>query len=264
MRVFVYRPGAIGETVLTLPALAALRARYPGCHITYAGNAAMVGLLPVEEALSADDRRLLPLFGEPARPFAEFDLEVSFSKVVFGVQRDPLEAVARGLHVADWLVDVIDPGFADRAPRLDVGAGQGAELVLLPGAGSRGKRWPAERFAALARGLGWRTAVVEGPADEEAVAAVLAGGIEAEVWRGRSLPELAGKLADSRLVVGNDSGITHLAAAVGAPTVALYVSTDAAIWGIRGERTRRLSGVDIDVEEVASNGTAIAAAAPGC
>ncbi|MBV8085183.1 MAG: glycosyltransferase family 9 protein [Chloroflexi bacterium] len=270
--------------MLTLPALAALRARYPGCTITYAGNGAMLPLVPVEEALSADDTRLLPLFEEAPRMWAEFDLAISFSKVPFGLQRDPLDAVHRGVHVADWLVDAIYPGFPDRTPRLGVPAGAGTDLALLPGAGSPAKRWPAERFASAAKALssgrlaatspphtagaagaaqgasgGATIALVEGPADRDAVAAVLACGVNAEVWRGLTLAELAARLAGSRLVIGNDSGVTHLAAAVGAPTVGLYVSTNPSVWGIRAARTRRLSGPDVAVEDVVSNGTAIAA-----
>jgi ADP-heptose:LPS heptosyltransferase len=224
----------------------------------------MLPLLPVEEVLSADDRRLLPLFEEPPRMWDEFDLAVSFSKVAFGLQRDPLEAARRVVHVADWLVDGIDSTFPDRTPRLQVAPRDGADLVLLPGAGSLAKRWPAERFAALARAVGGRVALVAGPADEDAIAAVLACGIEADVWRGLTLAELAIRLAGSGLVIGNDSGITHLAASVGTPTLGLYVSTNPGIWGIRGARTRRLSGMDIRVEEVVSNGTAIAAKQPGC
>jgi heptosyltransferase III len=239
-KLFVYRPGAIGDTVLTLPALGALRKRFPGCEITFAGNPAMLPLLAVEEALSADDRRLLPLFGEPARGWPGADAHVVFAKGLDGlngIRRDPLEAVGRGVHVADWLVDAIDPLAADRQPRLNVEAAGGAELVIHPGAGGAAKRWPASRFAELAHELGLVTAVVRGPADPDFQLEPAH-----ETWDNLPLPELVRRLKGSRLFVGNDSGITHLAAAVGTPTVAIYVSTNPEIWGVRGAHTRRLSG----------------------
>jgi heptosyltransferase-3 len=250
MRLFVYRPGAIGDTVLTLPALAALRRRFPGCAITYAGNAAMAPLLPVEEALSADDVRLLPLFAVPPQPWPGADWHVIFARQpcgLPGIQRDPLEAVASGIHVADWLVDGVDPGFAERVPRLEVPSGgepaaaQGAPVVIHPGAGSPAKRWPAEKFAQLVRRLALPFAAIQGPADEP-----FPGG---ELWHNRPLPELASRLKRSRLFVGNDSGITHLAAAAGTPTVAIYAASDPALWGVRGAHTRRLIG-DVSVDNV--------------
>src|SRR5690348_1152543 len=85
LNLFVYRPGAIGDTILTLPALEAMRRRWPGCRITYAGNGAMLALLPVEEALSADDPRLLPLFGQPARDWPGADLHVVFARQPVGL-----------------------------------------------------------------------------------------------------------------------------------------------------------------------------------
>lgn len=252
MRIFVYRPGAIGDTVLTLPALACLQAGYPGCAITYAGNDAMLPLLPVSDALRADDPRLLPLFANPPRAWRPFDLEVSFSRLPFGVQRDPLGAIAAGAHMADWLVDAIDPSFRDRVPHLPVAGTQGVDLVLHIGAGSAAKRWPADQFHAVLSALSpGSVALICGPADEEAAAEFLAiSGPRPEVWRGLDLADVAGRLAASRLFIGNDSGITHLAAAIGVPTAALYVSTDPMLWGIRGRRTRRLAGAAITAAAV--------------
>ena len=250
--IFVYRPGAIGDTILTLPALAALRQRYPGCRITFAGNTAMLPLLPIEQALSADDRRLLPLFGEPPRPWPGADLHVVFARQpagLPGIQRDPLAAVERGRHVADWLVEAIDEDWPEREPQLEVEAGEGAPLVIHPGAGSAAKRWPEARFNALVRQLALPLAVVRGPADPPFD---IEGAYER--WDNLPLPELARRLKGSGLFVGNDSGITHLAAAVGMPTLAIYVTTDPAIWGVRGAHTRRLQS---DV------GVAAAAAAAG-
>jgi ADP-heptose:LPS heptosyltransferase len=67
-----------------------------------------------------------------------------------------------------------------------------------------------------------------------------------------NLYELACWLATARVYIGNDSGITHLAAAVGTPVVAIFGPTDPAVWAPRGDRARVVSGslADISVERV--------------
>ncbi len=64
--------------------------------------------------------------------------------------------------------------------------------------------------------------------------------------RFENLYELGCWLASARVYIGNDSGITHLAAAVGTPVVAIFGPTDAAVWGPRGERVSVLSGGRLD------------------
>jgi heptosyltransferase III len=262
----VYRPGAIGDTILTLPALAALRRRFPTAEITWAGNDACLPLLPVEHTMSADDTRLLPLFADPPRPIA--DLHIVFARQPLGlpgIQRDPLEALARRIHMVDWLVDAVDPSSRDRVPHVDgqalggkpspaVGSDmrrsgtndlahrssaseESPSFVIHPGAGGAAKRWPEERFQAVAEALQLPLAIVQGPADPEPRIAY-----PHALWRHVPLIALAQRLAGSRLFLGNDSGISHLAAALGTPTVAVYVATDPAVWGVRGERTRAPNG----------------------
>ena len=123
-------------------------------------------------------------------------------------------------------------------------------LILHPGAGARYKRWPAERYAELARRFaaeGWEVAVTAGPADEDAVDAfrTSARDVAPRVLQGLHLNDLAATLARASLVVGNDSGITHLAALVGAPTLALFGPYDPAYWSPIGPRVAVLdAGAD--------------------
>jgi heptosyltransferase-2 len=135
------------------------------------------------------------------------------------------------------------PGVDERWPAMQLpvplraaGARRRAQLsdgdglvVLLPGSRRNGeKRFPAEIFAALAgvlRGRGHAVVVVAGPGEEEVAARVAVGGARAEPT-GQALDETAALFAACDVAVGNDSGLTHLAAAVGCPTVALFGPTD--------------------------------------
>jgi hypothetical protein len=112
--------------------------------------------------------------------------------------------------------------------------------VLHPGAGARRKRWPAEQYAALGGrliGRGYALAVTSGPADEDAVAALRASLDQPiELLADLELRDLAPILARASLVVGNDSGITHLAALCGAPTVAILGPFHLSYWAPLGPR----------------------------
>jgi ADP-heptose:LPS heptosyltransferase len=80
-------------------------------------------------------------------------------------------------------------------------------------------------------------AVTSGPADEDAVAGLRAAlGKPIGLLAGLDLPDLAPILARASLVVGNDSGITHLAALAGAPTVAILGPFHPAYWAPIGPR----------------------------
>ena len=124
----------------------------------------------------------------------------------------------------------VPPALADEARReLRHQHWNGTDRLLFvhPGAGGRGKRWGTEGFAAvLERAADLpRVAVVvhQGPADLEAVAALPERLIRRAIaLREPPLPLLAGMLTHAAAYVGNDSGISHLAAAVGAPSVVLF------------------------------------------
>jgi len=118
----------------------------------------------------------------------------------------------------------------------------GGFVAIHPGSGGRAKRWPVERFAELARALPCPTVWLLGPAEDDDMEARRLGQGVGVVAHELPLPTLAGLLATCRAYVGNDSGVSHLAAAVGAPTVALFGPTDPAVWAPRGDRVAVLGG----------------------
>jgi ADP-heptose:LPS heptosyltransferase len=120
-------------------------------------------------------------------------------------------------------------------------------IALHPGAGSRRKAWPPPHFAALGRALARgskRLLLVQGPADGEAVEEVVAGlhGIPYLVARDLPVRQLAALLSCASLFIGNDSGISHLAAALGVRSIALFGPTDPFVWAPRGEKTFWIQG----------------------
>jgi ADP-heptose:LPS heptosyltransferase len=112
-----------------------------------------------------------------------------------------------------------------------------AVLALAPGSGSREKNWPEEFFVEISgwwqQAIGGTVLVLEGPVEEERGATQRLREC-CVTLSGLTLSNLAAVLSRSQLVLGNDSGVTHLAAAVGVPTIALFGPSDPAQWAPRG------------------------------
>lgn len=132
-------------------------------------------------------------------------------------------------------------------------------MVVHPGSGGRQKNWPPELFAKtirLFRQAGYEAILLQGEADEEAVREVLHS-LETEqvvVLKGASLVQVAGVIACAQLVIGNDSGISHLAAAMGTPLVCLFGPTDPAVWRPLGANVRVLTFEEATPERVSAEG----------
>jgi heptosyltransferase-2 len=132
-------------------------------------------------------------------------------------------------------------------------------LAIHPGSGSPRKNWPVENFIALAQQLphGIAPLLVLGEADEELVAPLMRTLPDAPRLAGCTLLEVASVLANCAAYLGNDSGITHLAAALGVPVVALFGPSNPEHWAPRGPRVTLLQAPDgktaeIKVAEVAA------------
>jgi ADP-heptose:LPS heptosyltransferase len=123
----------------------------------------------------------------------------------------------------------------ERALTDAIGApGDGLRVLIHPGAGKLPNRWPAIRFgevAAALRAEGHRVAVATGPSETGLFAGVDAGA-RTELPRLSQLPvrEVGGAFAAADLALVNDTGVLHLAAAVGTPTLGLFGPTDPRQW----------------------------------
>lgn len=185
-----------------------------------------------------------------------------------------------GPHASFWLARALSPlelrasidpppplAFSDderrQAGALTRGLPDGF-LALHPGSGSPAKNWPAARFAEaarrLSRGLPWLQ--VLGPAEEKATE--WPGALVAREW---PLRLLGAALSRARVFIGNDSGVAHLAAASGAPTLTLFGPTDPALWAPVGRSVATLRAPEgnlsaLSVDEVVAEALVLGSAAP--
>lgn len=128
----------------------------------------------------------------------------------------------------------------------------GPLVVVHPGAGKGENIWPVERFAHVAevleREMRARLVVSEGPRDATFVTALLEHCPRAVRWRA-SLGTTLGILGRADLFLGNDTGMAHVAAATGAPTVAVFGPTDPVRWSPAGSWVRCVRSASGRIED---------------
>jgi heptosyltransferase-1 len=165
--------------------------------------------------------------------------------------------IAGGRHVIEQNISVAEGviGHRVRVPAIELPRDSSAEsrveqmlaelraadfAILNPGAGWGAKRWPADRYGEVARGLagrGMRSIINYGPGEEQLAREVEASSGGAAFAMNFSITELIALTRRARLFVGGDTGPLHLAAAVGIPVVGVFGPTDPARNGPYGTRS---------------------------
>lgn len=282
-RILVIRGGAIGDFVLTLPAIKLLRDNFPKAHLEILGYKHIIELAEgrfyahatrsIEYAALAGffvpDAKLAP---DLVEYFGSFHQVVSYLFDPDGIFEDNLRrcGVKHFIHVSPKLDDseqaahqlarplqslalfleepaaILYPSEKDREFAARFFAGQDAPVVALhPGSGSETKNWPVQKWRELGDWLF---------AGNPAPAVMLAGGeadrkslgLLSEAWQGRhvyfaqDLPlcQLAALLERCRLFIGHDSGVSHIAAAVGTPSLLMFGPTDPEVWAPANPQVR--------------------------
>ncbi|HYR87588.1 MAG TPA: glycosyltransferase family 9 protein [Terriglobia bacterium] len=245
IKTLIVRACAIGDFVVNLPALQALHKVQPHARFTLVGYPSTLELarefIPVDAIYSIETSPWSRLFHEPISGWY-FD-----SAIVW--MRDPVFAGNLRLSgVPDVLRCDPFPQYGHASAHLlrtiklpvpplpDFWEPSSAEIILHPGSGSAGKNWPY--FDQLALFL--REGLPEGQ-------------VRVGIPEGLTLVEVSHRLRRARAYIGNDSGITHLAAFLGVPTVALFGPTDPRTWGPIGRRSRiiwKRTLDEISVDEV--------------
>jgi ADP-heptose:LPS heptosyltransferase len=284
--VLVIKLAALGDVVQAFGPFAAIRAHHPGQRITLLTTppfAPMLRRSPWFDAVWEDGRPAwadLPAVWRLARRLRAagfdrvYDLQTSarssryrmmvgrgveWSGIARGASHPHANPARDLMHTVERQREQLEAAGISEFPAPSLGwleddltgFGLPARFALLvPGAspGRPGKRWPVERFAALAAGLSVPVAVVGGRA-EAALAAAIPGGID---LTGRTSFAALGALARrAEFAVGNDTGPTHLIAAAGCPTLALFgAESDPALCAPRGRavavlREDRLAALEV-------------------
>lgn len=285
-RILVIRGGAIGDFILTLPALKLLRDAFPSAHLEVLGYKHIIALAEMSGYANATrsieyarlssffsrDGELAPelvdYFGgfqqvvsylfDPDQIFASNLRRAGVRNFVAGSpkitdQEHAARQLARPLErVALYLDDPDAILRPEEARKVDPSL-----IALHPGSGSETKNWPLERWVAVAESLlsagpGRRLLLVGGEADTERVTRlrVLLPNERVRFAQNLSLVELAGCLQSCALFLGHDSGISHLAAAVGTPCLLLFGPTDPAIWAPANPQVRVLRAPSLAMDGI--------------
>lgn len=257
-RTLVFHFGGIGDFLLTCPVLTLLARSH---RITLVGRKERLSLAVLagiaEKAIDWDAMPFDTLFADPSpclRPFLQsFDEAILWMKdsgtAAANLQRFGVSSVKTfpGLPPKEWgchasLYYAQCMGFEDVPPnnwQIDP-LPLPPTAVLHPGSGNPKKNWHIENFFQVAHALQNRGINVlwsRGPAEASLVLPE-----NLSLLENVSLCELARYLAAAAIYVGNDSGVTHLAAAVGCPTIAVFGPTDPKVWAPRGCRVNVISG----------------------
>jgi ADP-heptose:LPS heptosyltransferase len=264
VRRLVIRPGAIGDTIVSLPALERLCSAESGAGYAEiwapSRNLPLVRHIAPVRSFPSVQLDLLEIDPPPAliEKLRSFDEIVSW----YGAAREEfasalqsvgvpfrllraLPSEGSGCHAVDFYLK--QAGFAAAAtlkiaPRLPVprrsGTGKNEFIAIHPFSGGRKKNWDLAAFQAAAARLtelaGLPCEWCAGPEEE------LPG-----ARRFEGLDEVARWLSGAALYLGNDSGISHLAAACGVPSVVIFSVTDASVWSPRGPEVAVLQTPDL-------------------
>ncbi|WP_376090302.1 glycosyltransferase family 9 protein [Roseomonas sp. CCTCC AB2023176] len=283
-RVLVIKLGSLGDFVQAFEAFAAIRAHHPAARITLLTTKPYAGLsrrMPwFDEVWDcgrpgwADLPGVWRLFrrlrggrfdrvydlqnsGRSSRYRAFVGLRADWSGIAWGASHPQCGAYREVMHTVERTRDQLQIAGIRDFPQpdldwLDLDVSHlglpGRFVLLIPGASPHrpGKRWP--HFPALAAGLDLPAVVLGVGAEAPLAAAIAAAQPATKDLTGRtSMEEIAAVARRAVLAVGNDTGPTHMAAAAGCPTVALFGGdSDPSLCGPRGPAVRILRRDPLD------------------
>jgi ADP-heptose:LPS heptosyltransferase len=255
----VLRPLGLGDLLTAVPAIRGIRAAVPGHRLVLATTAALAPLAElidaVDEVLPAVELEPLDWSGPPPELAVDLHGKGPLSHVVVADLHPGrlLTFDSPGYPGPTWYPDehevrrwcrlveeglglACDPDALDLAVPPVPPPVPGAAVVH-PGAAFPGRRWPPDRFAAVARHLadrGHDVRITGGPGEVglARTVAAAAGLPDDAVLAGRTTAmELAAVVAAARVVVCGDTGVAHLATAYRRPSVVLFGPVSPALWG---------------------------------
>ena len=260
----IIHPGALGDFILTFPAISRLQACAERIDVLCQGQlgklARTLGL--ATNALPLESARFASLFSDSpdaqtARLLDAYRNIVVFSSsraieralIQLGIRRvcriAPKPPVDARIHLTQFVLEklngcalIADP-MDIRIPKRKAAAKSPANILLHPGAGSIRKRWPLSRFLDVAARLaadGLAPEFILGPAETDLVPALQPAKWPLHVLD--DLQDLATLLQPAAGYIGNDSGASHLAAFLGLPVVVIFGPADPARWAPVGRKVK--------------------------
>jgi ADP-heptose:LPS heptosyltransferase len=267
----IIHQGALGDVVLTFPAIIALRKQFDRIDILCQGQigrlAVKLGLIDKEYPLEA--AYFATLFSDQVDVKIK-DLIISYTNIlVFSFSSDLEKAINQisdrpclrisprppapdSIHVAEYVTQHLITGGLIKTTDLNnvVSDWQKkqtrkdhpidtAKIIIHPGSGSIRKRWPLDRFLKLAHALqkkGWQPQFVCGPAEPDLIAEIR--NQKRPVHTFSELTDLVDWFETAGRYIGNDSGISHLAAFLGLPSVVIFGPADPKRWMPVGPRVQ--------------------------
>jgi ADP-heptose:LPS heptosyltransferase len=254
--IWIIRPGALGDTILTIPLLHTLRKAHPRAKITLLASRAYKELVPESFSFKPlDDRESLWLFQNRVieslriaeKPDAAYVILKHPETVILNLEAIGVQNIfqanptpAPGKHLVESLHSQLGLPLPDRYPVLRKSEMAEREHFVWahPGSGGLKKMVPVTLFAEIYRIIREKfrcdLVITLGEADME-----IKSNVQWTTWlsechptviENRSLKELSIMLRKSRLYIGNDSGISHLAAGLGIQSVLFFTETDPIQW----------------------------------
>ncbi len=217
MKRLLIRPGAIGDVILSLPALEAARAEYTEVWAPRV-TLPLIRFADKTRAIADTSLDLVGVTDAKCESLNAFDEIYSW----YGTARPEFREAVAHLPFRFFPAQT----FPETPPRIEVPVVERKNFTIVhPYSSSPKKTWPLENFQAVAARLPKIEWCIPGKIDD--------------------LYELACWISTASLYIGNDSGISHLAAAVGTPVIAIFLSTDPRLWAPRGERVTVLENPSV-------------------
>ncbi len=258
MKTLVYHSGALGDFITILPVLEIWK-RYSQSHVVLIGKPEYAILAKVsgyiDEIIDINSREGLDYFRESEPQKIRELLKVYSDVILFTSDKSPIYINCKKyfsgriinqnpfpsekVHIIDYHYELIKNLILVTEvliPRIvlnsDTSLQYSKTVAIHPGSGSKRKNWPIKNYYHLAekiRSRGYAVLWITGPAEQSELFPS-----QDKVCKEVSLTELSLIIKKCLLFIGNDSGITHLAAAVGCRVVAIFGSSDPLVWSPRG------------------------------
>lgn len=285
MRNLIVRSGGLGDAILALPVAWYMKTRYPGAELSVLGNKTVLAMARLAGFFtgyhSGDAAGFASLYSgaAPSRFLRSFFS--TFNEVIFftagdrenilrtvlsaGAGRcrllDPRPLPGQVHHITEHLMSVFEGDgilpVDSFPPMVSTTRKQGSTprsgIVMHPGSGGREKNWPLEHFITVARKSTSPVTFLGGPAEQERGLDRALSQEGFSVTRPESLQELASILYEAERYLGNDSGVSHLAAFMGTQSIVLFGPTDPRVWRPLGEWVTVMSSPDRTMRGIGVN-----------